>query len=307
MIWARLYWLFLHSAGYSYKSQNREITPEEKVAIKSFFSVWCKYLHCGICINHCEDYIKTKLDSIDSWTHTNDFWLFTVDFHNEVNRTTKKPELSLESAEQELITRILQNYKVTDMKTFPWTMQEFTHAVTLFLASFVAQTKMNIPTVISDMKMLMESLAYVMPFQFSSYEERTLRQLWQDSIATWDWKAIEDKPEAIFDVVKTMFSSFSTAQTEMMNGALLYLNKEGATLVQERLLQNKTEAPKDVPKEAPKEAPKEISSFPERWIFFLIAQIVGLLIIILCIRISMKEFVGKVEPGAQVPRKERVM
>lgn len=312
MIWARLYWFFLHAMGYAYKSQDRELTLEEKTNLKLFFSVWCKYLHCGICINHCEDYLKTKLDVIDTWVHSREVWLFTVEFHNEVNRTTKKPELSVDNAEQELVNRILLNYKVSDMKTFPWLMEEFTHVIVLFISSFMAQTKMNMPSAYTDMKLLMESLAYVMPFQFHKLNERTLREVWTDRIATWDWTRIQEKPDMIFDLVRDLFSSLMTAQSELMNHMLVYLNKEGAALAQERLsqqLNKKDEEAKALALTTTTSSSSTTAGLLDKWHMYivLIVHVLVILLVLACVRIGTKEFVSKEEPRPQVARVNRVM
>ncbi len=309
MIWARLYWFFLHAMGYAYKSQDRELTLEEKTNLKLFFSVWCKYLHCGICINHCEEYLKPKLDIIDTWVHSREVWLFTVEFHNEVNRTTKKPELSVDNAEQELVNRILLNYKVSDMKSFPWLMEEFTHVMVLFISSFMAQTKMNMPNAFTDMKLLVESLAYVMPFQFHKVNDRMLREVWIEKIATWDWTRIQEKPNIIFDLVRELFSSLMTAEMELMNHMLVYLNKEGATLAQERLSQQLAKKDAETKAVTTSSTPTTTSGLLDKWHMYivLIVHVLVILLVLACVRIGMKEFVGQVESCSQVARINRVM
>lgn len=238
MLWSRLYWLLLHASGYVYKLQNRDFTTEEKQAIKTFLGVWCKYLHCGICIGHCEEYLKTRLDAVDQWTHSSEFWAFGVEFHNEVNRTTKKPEITVEVAEQELLNKLLKIYKITDMNNFPWTMEDFTHIVVLFTVAFTSHVKTNPSTAIDNMKTLCTSLAFIMPFQFSSHKEKKLRDIWAERVAQWDWSAIQSDPTSIYDEWRSLFTAMYSAQTDLMDRMLVYLNKEtSAVLDQNRQLE----------------------------------------------------------------------
>jgi hypothetical protein len=304
MIWARIYWLFLHASGYVYKLQNREFTSEEKQGIKSFLSVWCQFLHCGICINHCETYMnEAKLESIDSWVQTDDFWKFGVEFHNEVNRTTKKPELSLEDAEKELLSRVLRIYKITDMQSFAWNLEEFPHIAVLFTIAYTAQTKtVGAIKANENMKTLCDSLPYIMPFQFHKVQDKTSREIWIEHISQWDWKRIQDNNDLIYEDWRTLFLATYSAKTDLTDRMVGYMNKEASALYHEMM--KKKQTTDEVAATSESKTVEEISSSSSNMNFnvtvlcIVLAHVILLLGVIWYVRVHNR--VHQVEPRAKV-------
>jgi hypothetical protein len=206
--------------------QNRDFTLEEKQAIKTFLSVWCKYLHCGVCIHHCDEYMGPRLASIDEWVKTDEFWKFGVAFHNEVNRngSAKKPEITLEEAEKVLLDKITKSYRITDISAFGWIMEDFTHVCTMFTMAYITQVKLGHQEATDRMKTFCESLAFIMPFQFSTYKERTLREIWIEKVATWDWTAIKNDVNLIYEQWRELFTAIYPAQKEYTDRMVNFLN-----------------------------------------------------------------------------------
>lgn len=100
-IWGKCAWVFIHSIAINYP---KDPTPTEKENIIAFFHSLGDILPCRHCRKHYKDNLKkvpiqagSKMELL--------YW--TIDIHNEVNKTTRKPVLSREEALQ----RILSMYK----------------------------------------------------------------------------------------------------------------------------------------------------------------------------------------------------
>jgi len=85
-LWGHFYWNFLHSAAY-HKINQTKLSPNLQKSIGRFLKVWCVFLPCSVCKNHCKRFNQSKPPAFKDGLQ---FWEYTVDFHNDVNARTKK-------------------------------------------------------------------------------------------------------------------------------------------------------------------------------------------------------------------------
>lgn len=92
----------MHLSAYSFRG--RVLTTEEREAIFDFFNAFlCRYLPCPGCTYHCFAYVRSHPPRFQTG---DEYWSWTVAFHNAVNVRTKKRVWSEEDAERVLLEYI---------------------------------------------------------------------------------------------------------------------------------------------------------------------------------------------------------
>jgi len=108
-LWGYLYWPLFHAAAKAYikffKDQNLPNDISEQILF--FFVHICKYLPCPGCRHHCSQQMQSH---VPRFFRGEDFWTYTVDFHNAVNERNDKLRFTYAQAEDALET-YLQSWK----------------------------------------------------------------------------------------------------------------------------------------------------------------------------------------------------
>ncbi len=127
-LWGYYYWWFIHSAAKAYGS--RDLTDDEQQGVKRFFEALCGgLLPCPACGLHCLDHLSADPLKLSNGT---EFWKYTVDFHNAVNKRTHKLQVTYEEAEAMLA-------KSLDRFGGPTKVQDFWH-ILLFACMIFTRT-----------------------------------------------------------------------------------------------------------------------------------------------------------------------
>lgn len=92
--WGPKLWAFLHALSFAFP---KEPTQEEKIAFNSLLEALKILIPCPQCRTHYCSYLGESPAPI---TCGDDLRSWLVDFHNDVNRRTGKPEVSYSDAEK---------------------------------------------------------------------------------------------------------------------------------------------------------------------------------------------------------------
>lgn len=103
-IWGSEGWHFIHSIALSYPINP---TDEEKEKYKKFLFTLPDVLPCSICGEHFKENLEKFSPKLDS---REDFWKWSVDVHNEVNKSNDKPTLSYDEAYKEFEKNYTKNF-----------------------------------------------------------------------------------------------------------------------------------------------------------------------------------------------------
>jgi hypothetical protein len=93
--WGFLFWKLLHCSAKSFPAG--ELSADGRIMINAFLPLLCRYLPCPNCRYHCTLYVKEA--ATRPINTGDDYWRYTVDFHNAVNLRTDKTTLSYDQAE----------------------------------------------------------------------------------------------------------------------------------------------------------------------------------------------------------------
>jgi len=311
--------------------QNREFTEDEKYYIEQFFRVWCNYVWCPKCEQPCKAYVEEHAPEITSWTNTSALWDFALEFHNHVNAKTNKPTLSSKDAEDQLVTKLRRFVGPMDLTKVSWFYEDYTHTVTMMVMRFQADyenTQQQINRLsalnpseddyannqnlikmleeekkqhIARIKILMRSIAYMLPFQFTRVPEdgveETLRDIWLRKITSWDWETLTN-PKICLQHLGQLYQSLYPVHIEIKEKWGMYMNREfnHQKLANEltKLKESKPETTTNEPKpettieESKRESKNNdtTSSFktPDHWyvIIFVMFIIQIMLVVLLC-------------------------
>lgn len=97
ILWGPDFWFNLHSSAYAAKEEEMK---NLLASLRTFYQLLWKYLLCPVCKPGCKEFSHNALTqnvfhdsmSVDEW------WTFTVNFHNFVNKRTGKPEYTQNEA-----------------------------------------------------------------------------------------------------------------------------------------------------------------------------------------------------------------
>ena len=94
--WGRSGWDFMHAITFAYPE--RDPSPPQQDAAKSFFGALPHLLPCDECCEHCRHGMASRppTDAVVASRETLARWL--VDFHNSVNPRLGKPQVSFDEA-----------------------------------------------------------------------------------------------------------------------------------------------------------------------------------------------------------------
>lgn len=109
LLWGSYFWRFIHLCAYG--QREKEISQEQLSEIRTFLSRLCLYLPCPGCQMHCNLYIRGH--DVNDIQSGEDFWQFTVNFHNAVNKRYGKLEVTFEEAEDMLHQYFQDVYKTS--------------------------------------------------------------------------------------------------------------------------------------------------------------------------------------------------
>jgi hypothetical protein len=318
--------------GVVFTPQNRDFTDEEKYYIEQFFRVWCNYVWCPKCEQPCKDYVESHAPEISTWTNTSALWDFALEFHNHVNAKTNKPTLSSKEAEDQLVTKIRRFVGPMDLTKVSWYYEDYTHTVTMMVMRFQADYENTLQQInrlsaltpseddkannqnlihmleeenkqhIARIKVLMKSIAYLLPFQFTRVPEEgvndTLRDIWLHKISSWDWETLTN-PKICLEHLGLLYRSLYPVHVEIKEKWGMYMNREYNHLkLTNELTKLKESKPNNETSETINEAKQETknetnstnftpASFlktPDHWyiIIFVMFSIQIILVILLC-------------------------
>jgi hypothetical protein len=104
-------WLLLHAIAYAYKLKGN-LSQDDQEWIKKFLSSFCRLLPCPGCSYHCIAHIA---QNIPNFQNGEEFWKYTVDFHNSVNQRSNLLQYSYEEAET-LLTQNLSGFNLANIQ-----------------------------------------------------------------------------------------------------------------------------------------------------------------------------------------------
>lgn len=99
-----LLWEVLHGWAFTYPENPPQSTRDRFMLMLQNFQVGCP-----ICQQHYDLYIQTNPPNLNSQYH---FSRWMVDFHNDVNRRLKRPEMTWEEARQRFLFKSTQTKKI---------------------------------------------------------------------------------------------------------------------------------------------------------------------------------------------------
>lgn len=97
-MWGYYFWFYIHASAFSLKDQGA-LTEEDSRQIKIFFDCLCYLLPCPACRYHCIAYTGKDLPDFKSGEQ---YWQYTVRFHNDVNLRNEKVCFTVEEAVESL-------------------------------------------------------------------------------------------------------------------------------------------------------------------------------------------------------------
>ena len=95
--WGKQAWHFLHTICYNYPEQP---TEADKKDYTEYIDAFQRVLPCPYCAEHFKELLVVLPPKFDNKA---ELFNWSVDIHNEVNKTNGKPVLSYEQALEELI------------------------------------------------------------------------------------------------------------------------------------------------------------------------------------------------------------
>jgi len=102
--WGYAFWYWIHSCAWARVERyglEGQIPVEEAEHLRGFMRHLCVHLPCFWCTHHCGRYTQENPPKCET---AGDFWRYTVDFHNAVNKRTGKLQLSYQEAQRALLT-----------------------------------------------------------------------------------------------------------------------------------------------------------------------------------------------------------
>jgi len=163
--WGNLFWSWQHAGSKACaKFYSEALPPEIAERILTFMVRLCKYLPCPGCRFHCTNHMSMVPPRFATGE---EFWRYTVDFHNAVNVRTGKIEVSYEESEM---------YLAEQLAEFGWTVDKVEDAffqdwwTALLLTTFPYSESPDKPT--EDEKAVyrefLKDACYIMPFGYKT-------------------------------------------------------------------------------------------------------------------------------------------
>lgn len=106
--WGSQAWHFIHSIAYAYPENPTDL---EKTFYNQFIYSLSYVLPCSICSEHFMEILKYMPPKLDS---QQDFFNWSVDVHNEVNKNNGKPILSHEEALNQFYLNSVKNLEIDE-------------------------------------------------------------------------------------------------------------------------------------------------------------------------------------------------
>lgn len=100
-LWGHRYWFLLHASAYSFRGHT--FTDAETEHLSKFLFGLVRCLPCATCRVHAEQHMH---EHSPAFTTGEDYWAYTVAFHNAVNVRTAVPTLTLDEARDHLLARL---------------------------------------------------------------------------------------------------------------------------------------------------------------------------------------------------------
>jgi hypothetical protein len=102
-LWGDRYWFLIHASAYSYVGQ--ELSKEESTHIYTFLMGIGYVLPCSTCSIHCQRYMTEHPPYFETG---DEYWKYTVRFHNSINVRTGTMTLTYTEARQCVVHRLLE-------------------------------------------------------------------------------------------------------------------------------------------------------------------------------------------------------
>lgn len=187
--WGRFFWRLLHCIARELMNQYGTTPLPEEVMIRifEFMQQLCRYLICPACSMHCSQNMAIFPPRFQT---AQEFWVYTIDFHNRVNERTQKLTYSQDEA-AEMLNHTLAEYAIdlTDLsRAF---LDDFWSAI--FLTTFNIS---RVPDTITDedkseYTRFIANLIQLLPFGFADGGQVRATMLQQPLDLTTREKAFE--------------------------------------------------------------------------------------------------------------------
>jgi hypothetical protein len=162
--WGYIFWNYIHASAKSY--EGIDIPPETSKQIKIFLEKTCRLLPCPACSLHCVKHVSQHQPFFETGEN---FWKYTVDFHNTVNKRTGKIEFSYEEADMQANLR-LKPYDLSTKDMPRAFLQEYWN-VLLHTTFTVSQTPDSFTQVEKDTLLeYLKASCYTVPFSMFEIE-----------------------------------------------------------------------------------------------------------------------------------------
>ena len=205
--WGYLFWSLMHASGQVYRQKYPEALPQGvSEQIELFLNRLCSYLPCPACKIHCASHMRLNPPRFQSGT---EYWQFTVDFHNHVNKHKKPPAMTITYEEAEALL-------TTQMSEFDWTLDHLEEAflqdwwTALILTHFNYTTKPDNPPQESQdtYREFLAAACFIVPFGHKvshSDPSRTCCELMLEQVYASDF--LLDSRDHAFEALTNLHNS----------------------------------------------------------------------------------------------------
>ena len=213
--WSRFFWRLLHLSGKMYALRFQTIPSDVSERIYMFLVRLCKYLLCPSCSMHCAANMQIFPPRFMTGEQ---YWQYTVDFHNRVNERTQRLKVTNAEAEEVLQT-LLEEFKLTFDHLEDAFLQDFWTA--LLLTSFTFSKAPEKPTEDEkkEYREFLYDFCYIVPFGFKTIEQdKTVRDVMFEKSATLELESKDGAFDAVIELhnaVSMVFGVAPKTQKEM--------------------------------------------------------------------------------------------
>ena len=194
-LWGYLAWGFIHSSAKSIAIRYKDQDLPGKIAghAQGYMKRMCGYLSCGACKIHCN---LNMAQFPPIFNTPDDYWLYTVAFHNRVNERTGKIQVSVAESEAYLL-KMLSNHGVDFSKLDDAFLMDFWIGLILTTFTFCKNPDQATDEEKTEYRAFLNDFFVVAPFGNKRVGERLVHDILVEKVAT---ASINTRDEA-FDAI----------------------------------------------------------------------------------------------------------